>query len=45
MSTAILIVGHGSREARANEGFEALVEGYRQHLADRDRCGHGHRHG
>src|SRR5439155_24322395 len=30
------VVGHGSREARANEGFEALVEGYRQHLADRD---------
>jgi sirohydrochlorin cobaltochelatase len=29
MSTAILIVGHGSREARSNEAFEALVAAYR----------------
>ena len=35
MSTAILIVGHGSREARANDGFGALVDGYRAHLAAR----------
>jgi sirohydrochlorin ferrochelatase/(2Fe-2S) ferredoxin len=33
MSTGLLLVGHGSREARANEGFAALVAGYRAHLA------------
>jgi sirohydrochlorin cobaltochelatase len=32
--SAILIVGHGSREARANEGFEALVAAYRRHRPD-----------
>jgi len=35
MSTAILIVGHGSREPRANEGFEALVAAYRDHHGER----------
>jgi sirohydrochlorin cobaltochelatase len=30
VSTAVLIVGHGSREARANEAFEALVDEYRR---------------
>jgi sirohydrochlorin cobaltochelatase len=32
VTTAVLLVGHGSREPRANDGFEALVEGYRRHL-------------
>jgi sirohydrochlorin cobaltochelatase len=33
MSTGLLIVGHGSREARANEAFESMVAGYRTQLA------------
>jgi sirohydrochlorin cobaltochelatase len=35
VSTAILIVGHGSREPRANQAFEALVADYRRHHAAR----------
>jgi sirohydrochlorin cobaltochelatase len=33
--TAILIVGHGSREVRSNEGFETFVRAYRDHTAAR----------
>jgi sirohydrochlorin cobaltochelatase len=32
MSTGLLIVGHGSREARANDAFARLIAGYRTHL-------------
>jgi sirohydrochlorin cobaltochelatase len=32
MSTGVLIVGHGSREARANDSFEGFVADYRQHV-------------
>jgi sirohydrochlorin cobaltochelatase len=35
MSTAVLIVGHGSREPRANQAFETMVDGYRSHLGSR----------
>ena len=35
MSTGILIVGHGSREPRSNDGFETLIAGYRDHVASR----------
>jgi sirohydrochlorin cobaltochelatase len=31
VSTALLVVGHGSREARANRAFEDFVAGYRRH--------------
>jgi sirohydrochlorin cobaltochelatase len=33
VSTAVLIVGHGSREARANAAFEAFVADYAAHAA------------
>jgi sirohydrochlorin cobaltochelatase len=33
VSTAILLVGHGSREARANDAFAALLAAYRDHAA------------
>ncbi len=34
--TAILIVGHGSREARANDGFESFVAAYADLLSARE---------
>jgi sirohydrochlorin ferrochelatase/(2Fe-2S) ferredoxin len=41
MRTEIVIVGHGSREAAANQEFEALVAGYARH-AESFRVSHGH---
>jgi sirohydrochlorin cobaltochelatase len=35
MTTAVLVVGHGSREDRANREFEALVAGFRARLGAR----------
>jgi sirohydrochlorin cobaltochelatase len=45
VSTGILVVGHGSREPRANQAFEALVGAYRRHHAGRseqDEVAHGY---
>lgn len=35
MSTAVLVVGHGSQEARANEAFEGFVRAYAAHIGAR----------
>ena len=45
MSTALLIVGHGSREPRANQQLEAFVADYRRHAQQRgglDEIAHGY---
>jgi sirohydrochlorin ferrochelatase/(2Fe-2S) ferredoxin len=43
VSTAVLLVGHGSREPRANQAFETMVDAYRSHLGGRGgELGHGY---
>ena len=32
MSKSLLVVGHGSREAKANEGFEGFVRNFQKHV-------------